>query len=85
MLDIFKEKIRLFAPELKLIKEQSGSFSKNECTNKIQQYEELTSKILNKIEKLKKSRFDINYEIVSNEDIIRTKQILINFEKAIDK
>jgi hypothetical protein len=85
MLEIFKEKIRLFAPEIKLIKDQSSTFYKNECITKIQQYEELSNKIQMKIEKLRKNRIDINYETVSNEDIMKTKQILINFEKAIDK
>jgi hypothetical protein len=85
MIEIFKEKIRLFAPEIKLIKDQSSSFNKTECISKIQQYEELSNKIQMKIEKLKKNRIDINYEAVSNEDIMKTKQILINFEKAIDK
>ena len=52
---------------------------------KIKEYEELCGKMDKKLEKIKKSCIDFNYEFVQTEDVMRTKQALIQLEKNIDK
>ena len=84
-IDIFREKIRLFAPELKLIKDSNITYNKEECLKKINEYEELSGKLEKKIDKIKVNCIDFNYDTIQIDDIMKTKQCLINFEKSIDR
>lgn len=94
-LSIFKENIRLFAPEIKLLsrkmEESENSLSSNSNTNSInkKELEERIKGYTNTMQKLDKKlnklqRLNLDYEYVEMDDLIELKQQLINFDKLLD-
>jgi hypothetical protein len=88
-LTIFKENIRLFAPEIKLkenkqIQNEEGNitFNPKEVQERISSYNKLISKVDKKLDKLKK--LNLNFDNVEMENLLELKQSLINFEKTMD-
>jgi len=83
--ELFKEKIRLFPPEVKLIKknkEDKTEFNINEISTKINEYQKVVSKLNKKLAKL--NTLSLNYEIIEFEDVLELKNKLIEFEKKLD-
>lgn len=88
-LNIFRQNIRLFAPEIKLKEnkqiqndESNLTFNPKELQERISSYNKLISKVDKKLEKLK--ILDLNFENVEMENLLQLKQSLINFEKTMD-
>jgi hypothetical protein len=79
--NIFKDKIRLFAPEIKSQKEHEITFKNLE--EKVRNFQKQIMKINRKLEKLKK--YALSYENVDIENLMQLKQSLILFEKSMDR
>jgi hypothetical protein len=90
--DIFKEKVRLFAPEIRLIKDKKTEESVNESklnqintkeiNEKIKEYEKTKNKLEKKLAKLRE--MDLNFELVERDEVLQFKSLLVNFEKSLD-
>lgn len=78
--EIFKDKIRLFAPTKKT--GQSSKFEPKELQEKITDYNKILEKVEKKLSKLMQLR--LSYEYLDTEEIMETKKLMISLDKNLE-
>lgn len=82
--EIFKEKIRLFAPSSKILKDNKEVTHLDEIDikKKIEEFEKICDKVNKKLSKL--LTMDLSYNYHDTDDLIETKKLLISLDKNIE-